>query len=329
VGDRTELAFRRSATRLIPEGAGLLAAVSGGGDSVALLHLVHRWARRRRVRITVAHLDHGMRRGSRADRRFVEGMARELGCACLAERREVPALRRKSESPEEGARRVRRAFLLEAMRAAGADTIATGHTLDDQAETILMRLVRGAGATALTGMAPAGPGPFVRPLLGLERTELRAWLARRGLTYREDPTNSDMRFDRNRVRRLVLPVLAEALNPRAARHLVQAAGRFREDALHLDAAAERALPSCARKRGPGRLAIESSSLASFDPTLGRRVARLALLEAGADPRRIGTRHVEALIDLARGGNGRSAHLASGITAHRKGNLLLLAKNRPE
>jgi tRNA(Ile)-lysidine synthase len=313
---------------LIPEGASLLAAVSGGGDSVALLHLIRRWTRRR-VRITVAHLDHGTRRGSRADRRFVEDLARELGCACLAERRDVPALRRKSESPEEGARRIRRSFLLEAMRTAGADMIATGHTLDDQAETILMRLVRGAGATALTGMAPAGPGPFVRPLLGLERAELRAWLARRELSYREDPTNRDMRYDRNRVRRLVLPVLAEALNPRAARHLVQAATRFREDALHLDEVAERAWPSCTRKGGPGRLAIECSRLAEFDPTLGKRLARLALLEAGADPRRIGTRHVAALLDLARGGNGRRAHLASGITAHREGDLLVLAKDQPE
>jgi tRNA(Ile)-lysidine synthase len=183
---------------------------------VALLHLLRRCGGRG-LRVTVAHLDHGLRRGSREDRRFVERLAREAGLPCVADRREVPALRQRDESPEEAARRVRRTFLLEAARSTGCRRIATGHTLDDQAETILMRLVRGAGPRALAGMARRGPGPFVRPLLGLERAELREYLRRHGLPFREDPTNRDLRFDRNRVRRLVLPLLAETLNPRAAR----------------------------------------------------------------------------------------------------------------
>jgi tRNA(Ile)-lysidine synthase len=247
MADKVELAFRRAALRLIPEGTPLLVAVSGGGDSVALLHLLLRFAAQRKNELTLGHLDHGLRRGARADRRFVEGLGRRLGLPCIAERHEMSELKMKRESPEEASRRVRRAFLLGAAKQVGAELIVTGHTLDDQAETILMRLVRGAGATALTGMAASGPGPFVRPLLEIEREELRGYLKRRDLAFREDPSNRDLRFDRNRVRRVALPLLAETLNPRASRHLVKAARMLREDALYLDA---EALGTCRRRSPP-------------------------------------------------------------------------------
>src|SRR6185436_5257565 len=215
LANQVELAFLRAVRELVPERGVVLVAVSGGGDSVALLHLLARSALGPE-RLAVGHLDHGLRRGSAADRRFVERLAKSLGIPCISDRRSVPDLRRRDESLEEAARRVRRGFLVEAARAAGATVIASGHTLDDQAETVLMRFARGAGPTALSGMAPAGPGPFVRPLLGIEREALRAWLARRKISFRRDPSNAEERFDRNRVRRLVVPVLSRALNPAAA-----------------------------------------------------------------------------------------------------------------
>ena len=202
MADRVELAFRQAAGGLIPEDCNLLAAVSGGGDSVALLHLLRRFCSSGSRRLVVGHLDHGLRDGSRADRIFVERLAQELELDCISDRREVNVLRRRDESPEEAARRVRRGFLVETARGAGCDTIATGHTLDDQAETVLMRLVRGAGSTALAGMTTTGPGPFVRPLLAIERGDLRSCLQRKRLAFREDPTNNDLRFDRNRLRHL-------------------------------------------------------------------------------------------------------------------------------
>lgn len=313
---RTELEFRSAARDLIPEGSSILVAVSGGGDSVALLHLLVRFAEGSKIRLAVAHLDHGLRRGSRADRRFVEKLAAELGLPCLGDRREVAPLRRSGESPEEAARRVRRAFLREARDRAGADSIAMGHTLDDQAETVLMRLARGAGATALTGMAPSGPGPFIRPLLRMERATLRDYLQGRELAFREDPSNRDLRFDRNRVRRLVLPVLREALNPRAARHLVKAAGRFREDALYLDELAGRTFAEISRAESNGVLLLEAGPLAQAPAPLANRVAVLALCRAGSDPRRVAARHVEALLGLASGGCGRELHLPGRIVARR-------------
>ncbi len=316
MASRLELAFRRNFIRLVPEGSSILAAVSGGADSIALLHLLALFASRRRVSITVAHLDHGLRRGSRADRRFVERRAAELGLCCVAERREVSALARRDEAPEESARRVRRDFLLAARKQSDSDVIVTGHTLDDQAETILMRLVRGAGATALTGMAEVGPGPFVRPLLGVERADLRAYLHRRGLDFREDPTNNDLRFDRNRLRRLVLPTLTETLNPRAARHLVKASKLLREDAIYLDGLAERALSELSHTDRTDRLVLDAAALREVAPPLARRVVRLALQRAGADGRRIAARHVAALLDLADGAGGREIHLPGRLRARR-------------
>ncbi len=317
MADRVELAFRLAASRLIPDGTRVLAAVSGGADSVALLHLLRDYARRRGVSIQLAHLDHGLRRGSRSDRRFVEELARRLELPCIADRREVSVLRRKDESPEEAARRVRWGFLNEAATRAGCRCIATGHTLDDQAETILMRLVRGAGATALTGMSESGPGRTVRPLLAIEREALRGYLDRRGLSFREDPTNRNLRFDRNRVRRVVLPLLAESLNPRVARHLVQAARRFREDALHLDSLAETAFEELSRRDRSGRLVLDARRLAELAPAIATRLARLALGRAGSDARRISARHIDGLLDLARGGRGRRLNLPSRIEARRE------------
>jgi len=322
---KTELDFRQAAKALLPDGCRLLVAVSGGSDSVALLHLVARYARGGRLAPTVAHLDHGLRRGSRTDRRFVERLATELSLPCLAERREVPDLRRRAESPEEAARRVRRAFLIEVAAKCRADHIATGHTLDDQAETVLMRLVRGAGATALTGMAPRGPGPFVKPLLHLERETLRAWLRSGNIPFREDPSNRDLRFDRNRVRKLALPMLRETLNPRAARHLVKAAGRFREDALLVDEMARGAYLAWTRVEKSGTVALDAKALAEAPPPLANRVAGLALRRAGADARRIATRHIEALIDLARGGSGRELHLPGRIVARKARRWLRLGR----
>jgi len=323
MADAVEIAFHRAARALIPERSHVVVAVSGGGDSVALLHLLLRFASRRRIDLTVAHLDHALRRGSTADRAFVERLAASFEILCVADRRDVGAARRKDESPEEAARRVRRAFLIETATACGASLIATGHTQDDQAETVLMRLTRGAGPSSLAAMAQAGPGPFVRPLLHVERSELRAWLRRKRLRFREDPSNANLSFDRNRVRRLVIPVLAKALNPRAARHIVEAAGRLREDAALLDAIARDRFAAIARRRGRS-FGLEAKALAALPHPIAARVARLALEDAGCDPRRISTRHVTGVLTLAGAPGQATLDLPGGIRVSRRHGLLEFA-----
>ena len=293
----------------------MLVAVSGGADSMALLALLHRLAPRRRLRLVVAHLDHALRRGSAADARFVAAQAAARDLDVVQDRRPVREARRKDESPEEAARRVRRAFLLEAAEGAGAARIATGHTLDDQAETILQRLARGAGPAALGGMLAEGPGAFVRPLLAIERAELRAWLRRHRVPWREDPSNRSLAHDRNRVRRLVLPILAKQLNPRAARHLVDAAARVREDAAYLDALAAGILEGASRTV-EGALHLDAEVFRA-EPPIASRLGRMALAAAGADPRRVSARHVEALRALAASRSRGSLDLP-GMKAERTG-----------
>lgn len=326
MADRLELAVRKVVGRLIPRKATILAAVSGGGDSVALLHLLARIGSRYPLSLVVGHLDHGLRRGSAADLRFVRKVASGLGLPVVADRREVGALQRKSESPEEAARRVRREFLLEALDDTGAVLIATGHTVDDQAETVLMRLLRGSGPTGLAGIREAGPGPFVRPLLGLSRSDLRAWLESRSIPYRRDPTNRNLRFDRNRLRLKVLPFLEEHANPAAAEHLVRAAALIRDDAEYMDELARRRYRAI-RQGGGNGVTLSSGKLAALPIVLGRRVAVLALREAGLPERKITRRLIQALLDLDRGGSGRRLHLAAGCRAHRSREALALSPTR--
>ena len=308
---RVELRVREAVGSLIPEGSRGLVAVSGGGDSVALLHLL----RKRRLDFSVAHLDHALRRGSAGDSRFVAALCRDYGIDYEGARIDVDRAKRRDESLEEAARRVRRAFLQAVAAERGAEWIALGHTLDDQAETVLMRWVRGGGPSALAGMQASGPGPFVRPLLGIGRDELRGWLEARGLAFREDPTNRDERFDRNRVRRRIMPVLQRELNPSCARQISEAAERIREDAQCLDGQAEELWQALGSEhRGVWR--IDCRELVALARPLRSRVLKLALTAAGIDPRRIGSRHLAALEDLVQGGRGRQLDLPGGRQARK-------------
>ena len=171
----------------------------------------------------------------------------------------------------------------------------------------MMRLARGAGAAGLAGIAETN-GPFVRPLLGLERARLRKWLRHRKLEWREDPSNRDLCFDRNRVRRRLVPLLEKHLNPRAARHLAHAARMLRDDAEYLDRLAERRLTTASKVDREGRPVLLVAAVKAFDPVIARRVALAALRRAGVDARRIGHKHVEALLNLAEPPGNREIHL---------------------
>jgi tRNA(Ile)-lysidine synthase len=188
-------------------GDGLVVAFSGGPDSTALLWGLARLAPRLGVELTAAHLDHGMDPASAARARRAGELAAELGVALIAQRREVPALRRPGEGQEAAARRLRYAFLAEVRRQTDARYVATAHHRDDQAETVLLRLAYGSGIDGLAAIRPRR-GWVVRPLLGLPRHLLAAAVAAAGLAPVADPTNRDLHVPRNRVRRLLLPRLA-------------------------------------------------------------------------------------------------------------------------
>jgi tRNA(Ile)-lysidine synthase len=202
-------------------GASVLVAVSGGIDSVVLLDALSRLSTELGLTLAVAHLDHGWRADSAEDARFIADLAADAGLQLVSERLDEADVQEERGLGREGAaREVRRQFLLSASESLGTTYVATGHNADDRAETILFNLSRGTGIAGLSGIDPV-QGPFIRPLIGLARDEISAYAEERELRWREDETNADIAFARNRIRHRVLPEL-KAINPKAVEAICRA-----------------------------------------------------------------------------------------------------------
>ncbi len=235
-GENETMSPEEAASRALdslPRPTTVLVAVSGGADSVALLRLLVAAAAKRDVpvRVTAAHLDHGLRgEDAREDARFVRRIAEELGVRIVVGRARLEAA---DGSVEARARKVRYRFLGDAANRLKAGIVYTAHTLEDQAETVLDRLLRGTGIRGLRGILPErrfGPGRALRlrrPLLEVRREDLRAWLTERGFAWREDPTNHDGRNRRSRLRHELLPRIDE-IGPGGAPALARVARQARE-----------------------------------------------------------------------------------------------------
>lgn len=207
-------------------------AVSGGADSVALFHLMLPACREAGIAITVVHLNHGLRAEADDEARFVRELAERSGVAFLCEKVSVPDLVRSGCSFEMAAREARMAFFARCCASEGLDAIATGHQADDVAESLLLRLARGAGATGLSGLRPHSHTrtlTLTRPLLAISGAALRTWLRQRNLPWREDASNRDSAIPRNRVRNDVLPLLESSWMPGLRARLCQSAELLRED----------------------------------------------------------------------------------------------------
>ena len=287
--DLTQALAGRVAQRLadvgVREGAGVVAGVSGGGDSVALLCLLGDLRPGLRLRLAAAHLHHGLR-GAAADddAAFVRALCDRLGVALVEGRADVAGEARAAGlSLEMAGRLARRRFLAEARDRTGACFIALAHQADDQAETLLMRLARGSGLLGAGGMSPLGPDRIVRPLLGERRATLRAYLAERGQPWREDDTNAQPVAARNRLRLAVLPAWA-AVEPGVAAGLARSAAFLREDGLLLAAAVDSLLPPAARDNGGPWRRLPEALWRAASPPLRRQLLRQAAWSvAGAYP----------------------------------------------
>ena len=286
--------------------APLCVAVSGGADSTALLHSLVRlraWlGAKPPYGLCAAHFHHGIRGAEAdADESFVADLCASLGVPLARGRGDVPAeAARTGESLEMAARRLRRAFLRET---AAGRSVATGHTLDDQAELFFLRLRRGAGLRGLAGMSP-GPGPVVRPLLGVRHAALCAFLREEGLAWREDATNADDAPERNRVRHRVLPAALEAFGPSFLDTLARTMGVLRDDADLLDALAARGEEGGA-------------------PLERRRIASRLYAE-GADPEAVTLDAIERVRALLASGRDGATPLGGGAVARVSGGRLSIA-----
>jgi tRNA(Ile)-lysidine synthase len=279
----------------------IVAAVSGGSDSVALVHLLRAFADAGELRLAaVAHFNHRLRPSADADERFAEGVAASLNLPFTSDREDVSALAiREHRSVEDAGRTARHAFFERVRAAFAADVVALGHTRDDQAETVLLRLMRGAGPRGLAGMHPKN-GHIIRPLLGCRRQELREWLAERTLPFVEDETNQDVSIPRNRVRAELLPLLAARFNPGIVDVLADQAELSREALDWMDATADALAARLVRRGalpdGAKQYAIDADGLLSAPPALRRRMLWRVMSEvAGRRPIAFG--HVAAALRL--------------------------------
>lgn len=306
---RVRSAVRESLADLAP-GELVLVACSGGADSLALAGALAFVAARAGLRAGGVTVDHGLQQGS-AER--AEEVARVLRMLGLDPVEAVAVSVGREGGPEAAARHARYAALDEAAERLDAQAVLLGHTLDDQAETVLLRLARGSGARSLAGMAVRS-GRYRRPFLGLTRAEVRkACLAMR-LTPWDDPHNEDPAYARVRVRKEVLPALEKELGPGIAEALARSAAQLREDADALDAWAARALEEARDLEH----ALEVRVLEGLPPAVRTRVLRRAALAAGSPAGALGAVHVTAVDRLVTAWHGqRGVDLPGGIRVIRR------------
>lgn len=332
--------------RSIRAGSRLGIAVSGGADSVALLRLAHGLAASQGWRLRVLHVQHGLRgTEAEADATFVESLAATLGIPCdLIRVDTAAAAAERGLGLEEAGRLARYTWWKRLLLAGELDAVATGHTLDDQAETVLAKLLRGAWTAGLAGIYPqlpaqdlpaldlppldlpavagetqaarTAPGVIVRPLLGARRAALRHWLQQQQQEWREDATNAELRFTRNRIRHTVMPALFE-VNPHASEHLAQLSVLARDEESYWERETARIMAGLVLPgrpvRGGGRansslsseksLGMEVERLRAMPVALQRRILRATANELGA---RLGFDETERLLALVEGSAGSTA-----------------------
>ena len=288
---------------LAPPGARILVGLSGGSDSVALTRLLLDLAERGGFTVAgLAHMNHRLRASADKDESFCRHFAQRHGLPIAVETVEVRAhAQSHALSIEEAARRLRYAFLERAAADIGADRIAVGHTQDDQAETFLLKLMRGAGLTGLAGIYPRR-GAVIRPLLDVADVALRAYLVTQGEPWVEDESNDDLDNPRNRVRHRILPELDQAAGGSTRPAIARAAALIREDGQWLDESSDERFRALAVWTESG-LEIERRDLAEMPTPVLRRVV-LRAMRAAAGVHEVGLDHVEAvtaLLSRAHGG----------------------------
>ncbi|MBL8026516.1 MAG: tRNA lysidine(34) synthetase TilS [Fibrobacteres bacterium] len=287
--EQNVIAFIRK-ENLFKRGDSVLLAVSGGADSTALLLLFNNFiVPLFKIKIAVAHLNHSLRgRESDADQRFVEKLCQDLSIECISEKQQI--LRANGESGEEAARRVRYAFLNKASEKWGATKIATAHHLDDQAETVLFRIMGGTGLKGLSGIAPQN-SPYIRPLLEISRKAIEEYLENNGQKWRNDKSNNDLSIPRNRIRHKLLPFLKTEFGA----HIPEVLARLADNS----------------RTSPGRLSA------------AKKVVD-ALCRGQGFAGEITKKSYDALLKLAASSSGETA-LGSGYKAIKKGLGISLSK----
>lgn len=283
--------------QMISEGDSVIVAVSGGPDSVCLLHMLNGLKDDLNIRLVVAHFDHGLRPAEdEHETAFVRGLAEFLKLPFETAKGHLLA-KRTSGSREEVARNARYRFLERVRKKHKAQKIALGHNLNDQAETVLMRLLRGSGPSGLTGIPPCRDGSIIRPLIEIERSEIEKYLKAKKLVSVTDSSNLRTDYLRNKIRLELMPPLEEQ-QPQLAHLLGQTAEILRDENDYLDRIAEAWLDKEVTRNPDNTLQLSTASFISLPVALRRRVTRRVIGKVKTDLRRISWDHIEAVQRLA-------------------------------
>jgi tRNA(Ile)-lysidine synthase len=304
-------------------------AVSGGADSVCLLHVLRELAARWELPLTVLHLDHKLRgEESRQDAEFVRELAAAFGLPFVLREVDIAAMCRDGgENIEQAARRTRLEFF-HSQLSAGLERVAVGHTRSDQAETVLFRFLRGSGTAGLSGIRPVTAEGIVRPLLDVERAEIEQYLRERAIAWREDSSNRSPAFARNRIRQALLPQLTREWNPALSETLAHVADWAQSEESYWEAELARlSLAYLVQKSTAILVSVEP--LNELPAAVARRLVRRAVELAKGDLRGIGFQHLAAILELASATEGHGRLQVPGLDIFRSFDWLRLAPPEEE
>lgn len=278
-------------------------AISGGPDSVALLYLLRKLQTKLSLRLHLAHLNHCLRKGeSEADSLFVQKLAQKVNLPVTIEKRDVKGYARENRlSLEEAARILRYGFLCQAAKENRAGKIALGHNKDDQAETVLMRFLRGSGISGLRAIPAVRDLPgtkIIRPLIEISREEIGDFLAAKKIPFRNDSSNRKDIFLRNRVRNKLLPLLEKEFNPNMRETLVNFAENISDDCDYIQKISAREFAAVRAPSPSGKVALKTRKFALLHKALQKLITRAAIKELKGDTRKIDYRHWKELEKLA-------------------------------
>lgn len=311
---------------MIVNGDKIIAGISGGADSVCLLFVLLELRKSFDIEIVAVHVNHGIRgESARADEAFTEELCREFGVKCIVYHENVESIAKKrKQSVEEAGRNVRREAFEKTFREEHGTKIAMAHHQNDNAETLLMNLARGAGLQGLGGIRPVN-GKIIRPLLCLNRKEIEDYLVKISCSWCQDETNDEDDYTRNRLRHLVIPVLEQQVNAGAVQHMNEAMEQICMAWEYMEGQAERVWDICVVKQPDGGMQIRKEIYDGQPEVIRRILVRKSLIEVADAEKNISMVHVEAVMELMGKQSGRSRHLPYSVRAIRNYEGVVLKK----